>query len=165
MAKMDVNKRRKFEKSRQFFRKRFNFRRWMSWDHIQESSHALLGYMKSLFLIGKAENVETYVEAKRRLSLSESQLAYRRKRLALRAKFYALLGLLVLSYAYYLIVYTGAIGGGLCTMLLAGPAFALGFRASFWSYQMKRERLGCSLDDWLRDNCGIARIWFRNTRS
>ncbi len=153
---------KKFDRTRKFFAKRLNFKRWMSWNEIKGSSLNLVNMVKSVLAIKEPEHIETFCEAKARLGLSDADIQYQYQRIWWRAKVMFAVGVLVLIYACYLVVYANVVAGGIVTCLAAGPSFALSFRDSFWAYQIRRQRLGCTVEEWVRDNFWVAKLWFRD---
>ena len=152
----------RMKRTKKFFSKRLNFRRWMSWEEIQRGGLNLMGLVKSALVIKSPEHVETFQEAMTRLKLSDYKLQRHLNLLFIRSKCFFLLSLLILGYAYYLIFYAGVVVGGAVTCLASGPSFALSFRDSFWAYQIRRKRLGCSIEEWVRDNFWVAKLWYRD---
>ncbi len=134
----------------------------MSWPEIQHSTINIVNMVKSLFLIQKPKRTETFKEAQERLRLTTERLKQLQRHYTIRSRGLFLVGLVVLSYSYFLVFHKNVIGGGLCTMLVSCPAFALSFRDSFWAYQIRRQRLGCCVEEWFKDNFGIAKLWFRD---
>jgi intracellular multiplication protein IcmV len=147
-----------------FVKKRFNPARWLSLPEITRSASHIVDMVKVLLSLKKpnSKRVETFLEAQARLHVSDSQLADRHKSLRFASKCYFFLGFLVLLYAYHLVFNSGVVAGGLCTSTVSGPLFALSFKNSFNAYQIRRRRLGCTVEEWFRDNFGMAKIWFRD---
>jgi len=152
----------KFQRTKQFFKKRLDFKRWMSLGEIKHGFMNITSILKGVMTVPAAQHVETYEEAKSRLRLSDSQIQTRYKQLSMRSKLFFGVGVGVVFYAYYLVFHAYIYLGGVVTLFAAGPAFAMSFRDSFWAYQLKRQRLGCSIEEWIRDNFWVAKLWFRD---
>lgn len=162
MVKSKEAKKKRSTRFGRFIKKRFDYKRWIALDEIKRSTSNIASMFTSLLTIQTPRRVETFEEAKKRLKLDDRAIEQRCQYLANRANVYLLMAFAVLAYALYLIVYCDVLAGGICTMLLIGPALALAFRDKFWVYQLRRRRLGCSVEDWFRDNVWIAKIWFRD---
>ncbi|HEV2613501.1 MAG TPA: type IVB secretion system protein IcmV [Gammaproteobacteria bacterium] len=96
---------------------------------------------------------ETFEEALVRLQLSEADIERRKSQFQRLASIYLILGVVVFLYMVYLIFKKAffPVIGCLGILLIT---FSLYFRYSFWLFQMRERRLGCTFFEWLSELTG-----------
>lgn len=96
---------------------------------------------------------ETFEEALERLQLSEEDIERRKAQFQRLASIYLILGALIFLYMIYLLFKKAFFPVLGCAGILLMIA-SLYFRYSFWLFQMRERRLGCTLREWFSDLTG-----------
>lgn len=142
MAKTRKRKRRRIIKTV------FNPRGWMGYDNLKASGQEVKGMFKGLTETNAPGRKETFEEAMRRMRLTEEDIAARMKQLLLSSSIYAAFAVGLLIYALVSLFFLH-----LMTFLVAAVisllGFALAFRDSFFYFQMKKRKLGCTIREWI----------------
>lgn len=136
-----------FRRDKQRKNRFFDFRRWSNYDRIASDYKNLAGHIKQVFQPRKERYNEDFAEAVARLGLSEHELARRQQgllRLVVIMLGVALGTLIYLIYLLWTAYYAAALVAATMMML----ALTLAFRYHFWYYQMKQQRLGCTVNEW-----------------
>jgi intracellular multiplication protein IcmV len=121
--------------------------RGIGWDLLSGMGHYMQDTVRAFLEAPKAEKEESFEHAKKRMKLSEEDLAKRRKNF-LRQFFLFLTGaLLVLIYSIYSFA-QGSLGAGIVAFLMTGLLLVHGLRAHFWAFQIKHRKLGCTINEW-----------------
>lgn len=138
-------------KKRGFFRTLsstfFDVPRWINAKQYIDTNKTLYSKIKDTFRIDQAEREETFDAAMARLRVSEQDLQERflanQRGLTIMLAFILLLCL----YSFYLI-YLGAIAGTLIILAVIALSAVRAFQYSFWNFQIKNRKLGCSFKNW-----------------
>lgn len=129
--------------------KRFlDVRTWSSYDQVKSSLANTFKSAKGLFSVRTSQRVETFEQAMQRLQLSEQDIAQRMSFMLRLARLFTVLGVVVVGYALYLVVYHGSFFAFVLSAVIAGLAFMQAFRYHFWYMQTKMRRLGCTIEDY-----------------
>lgn len=99
---------------------------------------------------------ETFEEALARLHLSEADIERRKIQFQRLARIYLILGAGIFLYMFYLIFKKAFFPTLGCLGLLL-IVFSQFFRCSFWLFQMRERRLGCTFFEWLSEWAGKKR--------
>ncbi len=129
------------------FRQMFNVSGWMGMSNLTQSASDIVKSFKDLSLTREAARRETFDEAMQRLGMKEADVLLRIRQCYYTAWFYVACSLLLFAYAIYLItlhIFLGAI----ITLILTLLAGALAYRESFWYFQMKVRKLGCTFKEY-----------------
>ncbi len=151
MAKLKTDQ----PKKRGFFRAVtstfFDVPRWVNAKQYAEVNKTLYTKIKDSFRIARAQREETFEAAMHRLQVTEQDLQERisanQRALTIMLIFIVLLCL----YGFYLIFH-GAIAGTLLILAVITLSAVRAFQYSFWNFQIKNRKLGCSFGDWWRRN-------------
>jgi intracellular multiplication protein IcmV len=126
-----------------------NVRYWSDWDRVRSITKYLFNGIKKFFIPQEKEASETFIEAKHRLNLSDSELLAKQKALyRLSILMVAVAALLLIYFGYQLFMVN--ILAALLSLVMVGVALALAFRYHFWYYQIKEKKLGCSMYEWFK---------------
>ena len=121
--------------------------KWVSFSYVKNSFFNIKNVATDVFTVQKPARTETFDEAMIRMSLTEEDLALRRKEfLSIALLFVALsLGLLIygLYWAINLVISATLISFCLCAFCLSQA-----FRFHFWYFQVKNRKLGCTVQEW-----------------
>lgn len=139
-------------KKRGFFRRLssvfFDVPRWINAKQYVETNKTLYSRVKNVFSIAKAQREETFEAAMLRLKITEQDLKERvlanQRGMMILLSFIAVLCL----YGFYLIFH-GAIAGTFVVLAVITFSAVRAFQYSFWNFQIKNRKLGCSFKDWL----------------
>ncbi|OGT63515.1 MAG: hypothetical protein A3E85_00850 [Gammaproteobacteria bacterium RIFCSPHIGHO2_12_FULL_45_12] len=129
---------------------------WLSYDSLKTDSKSVWEIVKGLFALPKREEVreETFEQAMERLQLTETQVVAAIRNFRTSAICFALLGLGVFFYSFYLlfsgVFFTAWFLGMAVTTLL----FSQAYKYDFWAFQMKRRQLGLTFAEWKRHILG-----------
>jgi len=125
----------------------FDLPRWISVSQYKNTNKVLYKNLRDTLRVAKPAREETFEQAMHRLGVSEDDL---KVRLASNQRvliiLLAFIGLLSL-YGFYLLFH-GAISGTLVVLAVIGLSAVRAFQYSFWNFQIKNRRLGCSFQDW-----------------
>ncbi|MBS0286311.1 MAG: type IVB secretion system protein IcmV [Proteobacteria bacterium] len=122
--------------------------KWMSWDYLGETADRFKILFLDIVIPKKANTVETFEEAMRRLELTESDLIERQKEFTRLCYFFIFLAMTVVIYALYT-AFMGSMVASLISFCLALYALTQAFRFHFWLFQIKNKKLGCSIKEWM----------------
>lgn len=127
-----------------------NFPAWMGWKQIKATSVGIKDIAKGLTQQEKAKRTETFEQAVARLHLTPEKLAEKQKQFLQTTIFYAVIAAGLLIYAIYMLIY-GHLAASFLSLVLTVLAGTLAFRQHFCYYQIKRQKLGCTIKEWFRD--------------
>lgn len=129
----------------------FDLPRWINAKQYVETNKTLYSRVKESFQISKAQRTETFEAAMIRLKLSEQDL---KERVAANQRgLIILLSVIVLLclYGFYLI-FSGSVAGTLMVIAVIIFSAVRAFQYSFWNFQIKNKKLGCSFASWWKGN-------------
>ncbi len=132
----------------------FNPVGWIDYDSLKRQNVMIYNMLSSLFARNTVERTETFEEAKARFGLTEEDIQKTAKVYRIYAVFFAVLGLALFGYAFYLLFSHTSILGWLLGLAVSGLLFTQAFRYDFWSFQIRRRQLGATFDEWKRDFLG-----------
>ncbi|MCD8524199.1 MAG: type IVB secretion system protein IcmV [Gammaproteobacteria bacterium] len=125
----------------------FDLPRWVSIGQYKNTNKVLYKNVREALRVAQPTREETFEQAMYRLGVSEDDL---KVRLASNQRVFVILlafiGFLSL-YGFYLLFH-GAISGTLVVLAVIGLSAVRAFQYSFWNFQIKHRRLGCSFQDW-----------------
>lgn len=130
----------------------FNFRvsQWIDYDNLKGNANYLIELFKSLYRIKPVEYVENFEDAVERLDMTPLDIAEQIKRYSLLTYMYLLLAATFCLYSIYVGI-TGNFMGACMSAALSLYAVSLAFRYHFWCFQLKRQKLGCTVQEWLQN--------------
>lgn len=121
---------------------------WLDVDTIRVRNRTLWNALSSVFRLPTAERSETYEEAMKRLNVTDAEVQQRAQTYRLYAWGFFLLGLLVFFYSFYLLFSIFTFSGFLLGLCASAAFFSQAFRFDFWSFQMRRRKLGATFEEW-----------------
>jgi intracellular multiplication protein IcmV len=121
--------------------------RWIGYDQLKGFTGWLAGLIKRTFTIQQAAHTETFEESMVRLKLTEQDLIQRVKEFKRLMIFWLVAFIMVLGYAAYQ-VGMGAWGSFILSLSIAFLTLSQVFRYSFWVFQIRHRKLGCTLREW-----------------
>lgn len=127
-----------------------NVKRWVGYDDIKQTTQKFVQGARDIFRPAQPLRQETYKQALTRFKLSETDIAKRRKILWTWLLIFTAIFLALLFYTLGLLFdgsFKGAIIGlGGCCLTLSFM-----FRYHFWLFQLKKRKLGCTLQEWWQE--------------
>lgn len=143
-----------FKISRKTF---FNPSGWLDYDSLKSQNITIIESLKGLFSVPQPEREESFAEAKKRLGLTDEDIALGAKRYRQYAIGFVLLALAVFIYSFFLLFRYSVISGWLLGLAVTGLLLAQAFRFDFWSFQMRKRKLGATFTEWKNDILGETR--------
>lgn len=132
----------------------FNPTGWLDYNSLKAQNRTIFTILKFLFTVQKPEREETFEQAMERLKLSEEAVRFGATNYRIYALIFMLIGLLTLFYSFYLLFRYWAILGWMLGVACSALFLAQSFKYDFWSLQMRRRKLGLTIDDWLETIVG-----------
>jgi len=126
-----------------------NVRKWADWDRMKSFTVYLGSGFKRMFVPDKGTANESFKEAMSRLKLNDADLLVKQKALFRLSVLMVIVASLIFGYAGYQLFY-GSIKAFLISLVVMSISLVLAFRYHFWYFQIKRRKLGCTLDEWYR---------------
>src|SRR3990167_5594377 len=126
----------------------YNFNTWLGVDYLAGLTQNLGNYAKSLTKYSIKEKKDNFEDVCEDFNLDEEKLQLQKRQFLFVAWFSCLCALAVAFYTVTLllkVMYLSSLLGFAIVILCLSQAF----RYSFWHYQLKERRLGCSLKEWL----------------
>lgn len=143
-----AEKRSKKRRGRGVVKTVFNPRQWMNYDNVKESGENVTDMAKDLIKIRKSSRTETFDEAIQRLNLTEQDVEDKKSSLLLTSRIYFAIGVGLFLYTLFN-VFAASVYGAIISGIMTFLALVLAYRDSFYYFQMKQKRLGCSFKEWL----------------
>lgn len=128
----------------------FNPKAWLDVDQFKESNRTIVDSVRGLFTTETPERTETFEEAMVRLGLSEHDIDDARQNYQAFTWFFVALGVCVIIFGFYLLFFHHTISGFCLAMSAAALFFGQAYRYSFWHFQIKNKKLGCTFEEWRR---------------
>lgn len=125
-----------------------NFPKWMGLPYLVDNARAIKYMGKQLALTTTPEHQETFEEAKARQGLTDQALKSRARQCKFLALLFSAVGVASLCYAFLFHLARGHILAMCMTLMVAAIALCQAFRNHFWYFQIKQQRLGCSVREW-----------------
>jgi len=132
----------------------FNPAGWLDYEGLKSKNKTIFSTLKNLFSKPQPERQEKFEQAKKRLGLSDEDVKNLEARYRLYALFFFLLGVIVFAYAFFVLFAYTTITGWLLGLAAAAYSFSLAFKFDFWSFQMKKQKLGVTFNEWKRNILG-----------
>lgn len=126
-----------------------DFPRWMDSENLANTTRSVWNSLKTIFVVAKPQQQESFEAAILRLGLTENDLLQRKKEFTRLVFIFILIAIPVFIYGGYLLK-VGSPHGALLTFVLGLLSLAQAFRYNFWIFQIKQRRLGCSFFEWFK---------------
>lgn len=134
-------------RTRRIFNNIFRFRYWADWDRTKSSIAYLFNGFKRFFIPVDIQGGLNFVEAKNRFNLSDTELHAKQKGLQRLSFLMLFIALSVIGYMLYLLI-IASYQAALIALVVVTFALVLSFRYSFWAFQIKQRKLGCTVEEW-----------------
>lgn len=131
----------------------FKIRKWFDWDRVKSFFLFFVYGAKRVFIpqkISLQNSSSSFDETVKRLNLNEENLNAQKKSLFSLSILMVSSGFLIFSYAIYQLFY-GSIKAFIVSLIITLVALVLAFRYNFWYFQIKKRKLGCTVQEWFRE--------------
>ncbi|HBI22042.1 MAG TPA: type IV secretion protein IcmV [Legionella sp.] len=108
-----------------------------------------MGVFSTYFVPQERAPAETFAEAQERLQLTADDLLNRKKALFRSSLLMIFIAGLILIYILYNLFHAHFLAAGMSLIALS-IALVLAFRYHFWYFQIKKQKLGCTLREWFQ---------------
>ena len=137
-------------RTRRLFNRIIDVRSWSDWDRTKAYTAYLSTSIKKFLIPQKKVAGESFAQAKKRMKLSDTDLIVRKNGLLRLSILMISVAFLLLIYAIYQLIY-GSLFGAILSLVVTNIALVLAFRYHFWYFQIKKQKLGCTFREWLRE--------------
>ncbi len=132
----------------------FNFKvaTWLNYDHLKDTTIYLCKLYITLFRIPTETNAkETFNEASDRLSWTEDLLKTQAQHFLTISCLFLFSFCCIFCYGIYLFQAMHNLMGAMMSWGISCFALSQSFRYHFWRYQIKKQKLNCSIREWAQD--------------
>lgn len=133
---------------RLFYKTFFDLPSWLGIKQFKDTNKTLGAYLKESYTVKQATRRETFDEALQRMRVSPESLAMIVKSNARNFCVMVIFALFLVVYGAYLL-FLGHWGATLLDTVVVGFVLVRAFQFSFWNFQIKQRRLGCTFKEWL----------------
>lgn len=127
----------------------FNVRAWFDWDRVKSFTLFLVDGVKRLFIVQEHVQSDSFNEAQKQFKLTDADLLLKQKALWRLSMIMLTVAFLIFGYSMYHFIF-GALKAGIVSLVVMMIALALAFRYHFWYFQIKKQKLGCTFNEWYR---------------
>lgn len=129
------------------FKNVFRVRSWVDLDRIRQGTRYIVGVCSTYFVPQSKTASESFTDAMVRLKLTDQDLLIRQK--GLLRLVISMLSAAMLLFIYFLYnLYYARFAAVLMSCVVMLLALVLAFRYHFWYFQIKEQKLGCTLKEW-----------------
>ena len=135
-------------KNKKFIQRVFNPRAWIDIDRVRAGQRYIAGVCTTYFVPKETSApTESFSAAQKRLHLTDKQLIEQKNSLFRLSLLMFIIGCLLFIYMLHNLFYAHFLAAGLSIVVLL-MALVLAFRYHFWYFQIKQQKLGCTLKEW-----------------
>ncbi len=127
----------------------FNVRSWVDQERLRAGGRYIVNACGTWLNPRKIKKTESFLAAIARLKLTQDMLLVRQQGLLRLSLIMASLAFVLFLYVLYNVFYAHYLAVLLSAVVML-LALVLAFRYHFWYFQIKRQKLGCSLYEWFR---------------
>ncbi len=126
-----------------------NVGKWLGYQELKHSFKNTKTLFNKVFKKPEETKIkESFQEAMHRYRITEADLSSRQKEFKLLSIIFSVFGALIFMYAIYMAI-NKHFSGTLISLSLCLYASSQAFKFSFWHFQVKHQKLGCTLEEWL----------------
>lgn len=144
-----VSKKRGF--FRLFYKTFFDVPSWIGVYQTRYTNSTLFQYLKAIFKIKPSTGQETFEQAVERMQLTEQDLRERAKVNNRNKWIFIIIAAILFCYGGYLL-FTAHFGGFVLSVSVFVLSLVRAYQFSFWNFQIKHRKLGCSYKEWRSGN-------------
>ncbi len=135
-------------KKKGFFGRVYNVSKWTDADNIKKTGKSIISQAKRLTEVRESTRKETFEQAIARMNITEKDLKDRMKQTYLVSWIFLALAIGLLGYGSFVFM-RGFVSGLFICVVMSVLGFVLAYQQSFWYFQMKRRKLGCTFNEWV----------------
>lgn len=124
-------------------------KKWSDYDRVTESVSGWKAVLAKLLVPRTPQRYESFEQAVKRLKLKPADIQKRMRTLKRLTLLMLVIGLAILGYTFYNLIYTHWIAS-ILSFILFILTLVLAFRYHFWYCQMQHRILGMSFWQWFR---------------
>jgi intracellular multiplication protein IcmV len=124
------------------------YKEWLDLHGLGIITSYFIRNLKNLFPGKGLERRETFEQALQRLQLTPEELRIQSQRFSFLAFFFLGMSLLIFCYFLWMLLSGSLMSAGM-TFSLMIYSLSVAFRYHFWNFQIHRQKLGCTLGEWL----------------
>lgn len=136
-----------FKISRKTF---FNPSEWLGYKEVKGTIRTTWDIVKGLFVTATPTRTESFEEAIERLGLTEEDVATASRNYEIYTVLFVILGAFAFIVAFYFLIMHLAVFDWAISLLVTALFLVQAFRFSFWHFQIKHRKLGCTFAEWKR---------------
>lgn len=121
---------------------------WIDYDFLKNQTRGLLVMFKEVFTPARPEREETFEEAMQRLNMTEADVASAISAYKMYALIFLLISFAIFFYSFYLLFSHHTFLGWMLGMAVTALLSVQAFKYDFWALQMRKRKLGMTIDDW-----------------
>ena len=126
----------------------YNPRAWLGYDALKDQTKTIYSIVKDVAEPAKPQRTESFQEAMKRLNVSEKEAKNILEYYWQYALIFFVFGILDLIYGFYLLLYHRTFFGFVLAFSVMILLFGQSFKYHFWYFQIKKRKLGCTLQEW-----------------
>ncbi len=121
---------------------------WLGYDMLKSQFVTTWAVIKDLYSPPVAGREETFEQATQRFNLTDEQLNQVAKNFLVNIIIFVTCAVITLLFSLYLLVHHGSFAGMIIGLGATAIFLAYAFRFSFWRFEIKHRKLGCTFDEW-----------------
>jgi len=128
----------------------FNPSGWLGYDMLKSQFRISWSVIKNLYSPPSLTREETFEQATQRFKLADEQVQSVSRNFLIYSIAFAVFGLATMLFSVYLLFHHGTFAGFMIGVATTAVFLAYAFRYSFWRFEIKHRKLGCTFEEWLR---------------
>ncbi len=126
----------------------FNPMGWLGYGMLKAQFQLSRDILKETFTPAEATHKESFAESLKRLKLTEADITQTAFRFFICSIVFVVCGVATIGFSFYLLIHQGSFAGWILGLVSATLFFVFAFRYSFWHFQIKHRKLGCTFAEW-----------------
>ncbi len=126
----------------------FNPSGWLGYEMLKTQFKISWSVIKNLYTPPAAGRTETFEQATERFNLTDKQVESISKKFLEYTIIFVICGILTFLFSAYLLFRHASFAGLIIGIATTAVFFAYAFRYSFWRFEIKHRRLGCTFEEW-----------------
>lgn len=123
---------------------------WLGYGMLKTQFSVTWELIKGLFTSPMPGPKETFEQAQGRFQLTDEQLSEISKNLLIHTLIFTACSVITILFSFYLLFAYGTFAGFLIGIATTALFLAYAFRYSFWRFEVKHRKLGCTFDEWMK---------------
>lgn len=130
------------------FRTYFNPKAWLGWNELKAYNKDMFDLLKDAFKPVRALRSESFEQALKRLKLSEEDLKKITSNFIMNKFIFYTLSIFSFFLGFYYLFQYRTIAGWFLWLSVMAIFLSQAFRFSFYEFQIKQRKLGCTFNEW-----------------